>query len=64
MSEYIILQKKRIDSEKYIALVYWAENNHTPFSTHCIFPKGSSGLYHGNYYSDIINAVENFKERT
>ena len=27
-------------------------------------PKGCEGLHHGNYYTDIIDAVENFKERT
>lgn len=33
------------------------------YSTHCIYPEGCEGLHHGNYYENIEDAVENFKER-
>lgn len=58
-----ILAINKVEYDKLIVVVHWLENSHTPFSTHVIYPEGSTGLYHGNYYSSLVEAVENFKVR-
>ena len=64
MKNHKILDTKRIDSEKQIALVEWERRGGlAEYSTHCIFPKGCDGLYHGNYYSNLEDAQKNFTER-
>lgn len=73
--EHIVLQTKVVgylpntkQPDKVIALVYWYNNEASfkEFSTHVIYPNsigGMEALNHGNYYTDIVDAVENFKIR-
>ena len=60
---YKILDTKTIDPEKQIALVEWPRATFTEYSTHAIYPQGSEGLHHGNYYNSLKDAQKNFRQR-
>ncbi len=68
----IILQQKVTEvykdkPDKIIALVYWYNDDvgFKEFSTHCIYPNSAhpEALNHGNYYKDIVQAIDDYKER-